>query len=163
MGHLDHPAISRAVRELGSGLDPLITAEREEAVAVVVDDGELRRTIIVERDGDEWPLPQLLGGSRTLPAVRQPTTVAHEPFGEWSVSGSGRAGADGAPPAVVWHALSGVAAGDVVAVRVSTETDHVEVTVREDGRFLALLRGAPRAELSVEVVEQGGRHVPVSV
>ncbi|MBW3578075.1 MAG: hypothetical protein KY462_10130 [Actinobacteria bacterium] len=55
------------------------------------------------------------------------------------------------------------AAEDVDAVHVESARDQVKVEVREDGWFLALLRGPRRCQATVKVQSHDGTWRPISL
>lgn len=163
MASFDHPAVVAAIEQLGQGLEPLIAEVTDDVVAVVLADDTVKRTIIIERVGDEWPLPSMMGGTPRRVRPRSETTVPYEPFVDVGWSGMGWPAPDGGPPEVAWHALTGVAARDIVSVVVLTPEDEVEASVEADGRFLALLRGPWGGQPAVQVRTKAGDLMPVSL
>jgi hypothetical protein len=163
MDVFDHPAVVAAIEQLDRDLAPLIAVTRGNAVAVVLGDDREERTVIIERRDGGWPPPQLIGGSSRSHEPRPAATDPAAPFVGVVWQGCGWPEADGRRPATAWHALGGIAADDVRAVRVTTGLDEVEIAVRDDGRFLALVRSAWGATPAVVVRTTAGEVMPVAL
>lgn len=161
-----HSAVAGAAGLVGPGFRLIATAMRSDAVAALFhgDDRDVpvSRLIIVERVGGEWRLPQVVGGSPIRLEPRRPATVEWEPFVDFARIQSGWPGPDGGRPSVAWMAVTGIAAKDVVSVHVGTAQDNVAADVSADGRFLALVRAAWRADPTIEVATMDGKTFEVS-
>lgn len=151
---------------LGQGFEIVATATRDTAVAVLgvglseSDDPNVpeavKRLVIVELHDGEWRAPNVIGGTPSRTATRWARTHALTPFQDYGQSQSGWPDEDGRKPKVAWLAVTGVAARDVASVRLRSPIDNYEVTVGDDGRFLALLLAPWGAQAGIDIRTSAG-------
>jgi hypothetical protein len=111
----------------------------DEAAAVLLSDGMMQRTVIIENRMGRWESPTMISGTPWDPSKRP--TVSEEPWavGQASRTQSGLPGPHGVPPNTAWLAVTALAAPDAVSVVVTTDLDSHEVTANSDGLVLALV------------------------
>lgn len=139
-----HPAVRAVVEATGHAELRLraVAIRDDEAVAVVMENNSVRRTVIVERREGQWPLPSMIGERRRNWGSRPQHTTAWSPFFDHAVSQSGWPDESGGRPEVAWQAVPGFAAEDARTVAVVTAHDAHESEVGADGSFVTLARAA---------------------
>jgi hypothetical protein len=158
-----HPAVAAALSTVESGqvLPVRGVVIREPAAAVLLADDRTRRAVILTLVSGAWTPPTMVCGGNWSPADRPAQTRAPWALAQPATSQSRPPGPDGAPPAAVWTALSGLTAADAVSVLVRSTLDEHEVRVPGDGVVLALLRAPWGGRLEITVRTQDGsvRHI----
>lgn len=160
-GDVSHPVVHLVLGELPlRDLSAFAVAEREDVVAVVVQNYDTRHVVLVERRENEWAVPTMISGGRSpADAPRPAKTDGPEALHDRAITQSGWPGADGGPPEVAWCAVTGVAAQDACDVLISSEIDEFIAPIRDDGFVLAVVRVRWRERPSITVRTSEGRRV----
>lgn len=149
-----HPAVAAAFGTVGEGQGFTmrgLVVRGDEAAAVLLSDGVMQRTLIIENRRGQWEPPTMISETPWDPSERP--TVSEEPWavGQASRTQSGLPGPDGFPPNTAWLAVTALAAPDAVSVVVTTDLDSHEVRVNSDGLVLALVSAPWRARPDIMV------------
>ena len=127
---------------------------------MVVENGETRYVVLVERHQDEWRVPTMISGGGTPESAARPErTEAPVALQDRRIVLSGWPDANGGRPEFAWCAVTGTAALDAQDVVIASEIDEVTAVVREDGFVLGVVRARWGTKPSVTVRTTDGRQV----
>lgn len=157
-----HPAAGMVLGALpAERLATVAVCERDEVVAVVVQNDSVRYVVLVEWREKEWVVPSLINGTGR-PATRPPrpaTTQDPVTLPELTFTQPGWPAPDGDRPEFAWCAVTGVAARDAREVVLTSEVDEVCTAVRSDGFVLGVVKARWHIRPEVAVRTSAGHLV----
>ena len=129
-GSTAHPAVAAAFSTVEEDTGFTVrgfVVRGDEAAAVLLSDGMIQRTVIIENRTGQWQSPTMISETPWDPSKRP--TVTEQP----------------------WLAVTALAAPDAVSVVLATDGDSHEVAVNGDGLVLALVHAPWRARPHITV------------
>ncbi len=129
-GSTAHPAVAAAFSTVEEDTGFTVrgfVVRGDEAAAVLLSDGMIQRTVIIENRTGQWQSPAMISETPWDPSKRP--TVTEQP----------------------WLAVTALAAPDAVSVVLATDGDSHEVAVNGDGLVLALVHAPWRARPHITV------------
>lgn len=138
---MNHPVVPLVLSRLNDDKDTRVrmVLDRGDTVAVIAENAQVRRHVIVEKINGQWAVPTFIGGHGTQPPYVRPARAGQPPMlSERQIVKSGWPQPNGSPPIAAWCVVSGVAAMDARIVIVTTSDDEQRCAVPDDG-FIAVL------------------------
>lgn len=159
---MTHPAVQLALSRMGDKeLRVRMVLDRGDAVAIIVENAQVRQHVIVEKLAGQWETPNYIGGNGIQPPYERPMHASNPPMlSERQITKSGRPQPDGSPPKASWCVVSGVAAFDARIITVTTDGDKQLCRVPGDGFVAALIYGKWEETPRITVETTSGHRWP---